>query len=116
MTKKQQTLYAVISLLVGIFGGVIGTAFCMGAEKQRIQDSIMATNVRITNVEEKQNISKTNAEKEINHYVEVIAANMTQLQENIIRLNIIVGNLRTDVQVLKALMERMEDYLKIIKD
>lgn len=112
MTKKQQTLYGVIALVIGIFGGAIGTAFSMGVEKQRIKDSITATNVRITNMENKQNKHETNIGNEMDSYAEIIAAHMTRLQENIARLNMTIGDLRTDVQVLKALMERMEEDLK----
>ena len=112
MTKKQNTLYGVVGLFIGIFGGIVGTAFSMGAEKQRVQDAITATNVRITNAEEKQDAHETDVENEMDRYAEIIAAHMTQLQENIARLNNTVGDLRTDVHVLKALMERMEIDLK----
>jgi len=112
MTKKQQTLYGIISLVIGIFGGAIGTAFSMGVDKQRVQAAITAANVRITNVEEQQNTHEANVGKEMDRYAEIIAAHMTQLQANITRLNTTVGDLRTDVQVLKALMERMESDIK----
>jgi uncharacterized membrane-anchored protein YhcB (DUF1043 family) len=116
MTKKHQTLYGIIGLVIGIFGGAIGTAFSMGAEKQQVQDAITATNVRIAHMEEKQDTHKTDVEKEMDRYTEIIAAHMTQLQENIACLNTTVGDLRTDVQVLKALMERMEGDLKTMAD
>ena len=112
MTKKQHTLYGVIGLVIGIFGGALGTAFSMGAEKQRVQDAITATNVRITSMDEKQDAHEMDVEKEMDRYAEIIAAHMTQLQENIARLNATVGDLRTDVSVLKALMERMESDFK----
>jgi len=112
MTKKQHTLYGVIGLVIGILGGALGTAFSIGAEKQQIKDAITATNVRITTISRKQDTNELNVEKEMDRYTEIIAAHMTQLQNNIARLNTTVGDLRTDVHVLKALMERMENDLK----
>ena len=112
MTKKQNTIYGVIGLLIGVVGGIAGTAFSMGADRQKLQDSIIHTGARITAMEDKQYAHEAQVEKEMNRYAEIIAAHITQLQESIGRLNSTVGDLRTDVQVLKALMERMEEDIK----
>lgn len=113
MTKKQNTIYGAIGLLIGIVSGIAGTAFSMGAERQKFQDSLTHTNARITAMEEKQDTHKEQVAKEMDRYAEIIAAHITQLQDGINRLNSTVGDLRTDVHVLKALMERMENDLKI---
>jgi len=112
VTKKQQTFYGIIGLILGIFGGTIGTSFSMGAEKQKINDSIIAANLRITAIQERQVAYEKDMETEMDRYAEIISTHITQLQENITKLNTTVGDLRTDVHVLKALMERMETDLK----
>jgi len=113
MTKRQNTVYGAIGLLIGIVGGIAGTAFSMGAEKQRLQDTLVATNARITTVKEKQDIYEAQITREMDRYTKTIASHISQLQITIGELTRIVGDLRTDVQVLKVLMERMEEDIKI---
>ena len=101
MTKKQHTLYGGIGLVLGVIGGIAGTAFSMGEEQQRVRGQIMTIEIQQENHEK-------GIEKEMDRYAEIIAAHITQLTENVTRLNTTVGELRSDVQVLKALIERME--------
>jgi len=108
MTKKQQTAYGMIGLVIGIISGIAGTAFSMGAERQHVRDALIKHTSDIDSIKLANSNYADNTEKEMNRYAKIIAAHMTQLQENIANLNTTVGNLRTDVQVLKALMERME--------
>lgn len=108
MTKKQQTLYGIIGLVVGILGGVVGTAFSMGAEQQRIQSALITNSTAIETMKVQQNEHKENIQKEMDRYAQIIAAQITPLQSGISQLTVGVGNLRTDVQVLKVLMERVE--------
>jgi len=101
VTKKQHTLYGGIGLVLGVIGGIAGTAFSMGEEQQRVRGQIMTIEIQQENHEK-------GIEKEMDRYAEIIAAHITQLTENVTRLNTTVGELRSDVQVLKALIERME--------
>ncbi|RLC89050.1 MAG: hypothetical protein DRJ03_00370 [Chloroflexi bacterium] len=116
MTKKQQTLYGAIGLVIGVFGGAIGTAFSMGAEQQRVKDALIVNKTEIATMKESQAKHEDSVSQEIDRYAEIIAAHITQLQTNISLLTTTVGELRTDVSVLKALMERMEEDLKNRKD
>lgn len=79
----------------------------MGAEQQRIKDKLATLDTR-----QIEHIVKV--EKEMDRYTEIITNHMTQLQKNITLLNSTVGNLRIDVQVLKAIIERMEKNLHIM--
>ena len=112
MTKKQHTLYGVIGLFIGIFGGALGTAFSMGAEQQRVKDALIVNQTEIVTMKESQAKHEEDVEKEMDRYAEIIAAHITKLQTNISLLTTTVGDLRTDVSVLKALMERMESDFK----
>lgn len=108
VTKKQQTLCGALVMFLGILGGVVGTAFSMGAEQQRIKDALTTNDTEIAAMKVRQNEYKENLQKEMDRYAQIIAAKMTQLQSSISQLTISVGDLRTDVQVLKVLMERVE--------
>jgi hypothetical protein len=90
MTKKQHTIYGVGGLIIGIIGGIAGTAFSLGADRQRINDTIIRHTTEITNIEKTVDIK------------------ITDIQGSIANITIMIGDLRTDVQVLKALMERIE--------
>ena len=94
MTKKQQTFFGCLTLLVGIIGGIAGTAFAIGTEKQRIHDILRANTIKIAEYD-----------RELGRYSEIIASQLTQLQTT-------VSDLRADVRVLKALTERIEKDLR----
>lgn len=112
MTKKQNTLCGVAGLIIGIIGGVAGTAFSMGAEKQKFQNALNTNNSQIMAIREQQIDHKADVGKEMDRYTSIVAGQITQLQSGVAELTTIVGNLRIDVQVLKAIMERMEKELK----
>jgi len=112
MTKKQNTLYGILGLLVGIIGGIAGTAYAMGAEQQRVKDALASHQAEIVAIKASQEEHRDSVENEMDRYAEIIAAQMTQLQSSIGVLTDVVANLRTDVQVLKALMERLEEDIK----
>lgn len=81
--KRKYTICGIGGLILGIMGGIAGTAFSLGADKQRINDTLIQHTSEITTIK-------------------------TEIQNSILYLTDAVNNLRTDVQVLKALMERME--------
>lgn len=112
MTKKQNTFYGIIGLILGIIGGIAGTAFTMGAERQNIKNSLAINAANIESMQLDNVVHEASVEKEMDRYAEIIAAHITQLQANISTLTTTVGGLRIDVQVLKALMERMENDLR----
>lgn len=105
MTKKQNTIYAIIGLLIGTMGGIFGAGITMGAERQHIKDTLIRHTLEIT-------ANEASVQKEMDRYAEIMAAQMTHLQESIRELTTTIYDLRTDVQVLNALMERVEEDLK----
>ncbi len=113
MTKKQHTLYGFVGLIVGIIGGIAGTAFSMGVEKQRLSDTLVRHTTEIAAMVIADEAHEKATQKELDRFAEIIAGQMTQLQISIANLTNTVGDLRTDVSVLKALMERMEVDLKV---
>ena len=112
MTKKQSTFYCIIVLFVGIIGGIAGTAFSMGAERQRIKDVLDTQTTAIAVIKADNTQHETSIQNEMDRYVEIITVQMINLQESIKELTTTVSGLSTDVQVLKAIMERMEEDLK----
>lgn len=114
MTKKLNTLYGICVLFIGIIGGIAGTAYALGADKQRINDTL-SQHERTILLMRSNDISHEKAiQKELDRLIEVIASPITLLQSSISKLTSDVANIRTDVQVLKALMERMEAELKTL--
>jgi len=98
--KKHGTVCGIIGLIIGIVGGIAGTAYSMGVERQRINDTLITNKTKIEAVD-----------LEMGRYAGIMVSHITvisALQTSIHELTTTVGNLRTDVQVLKALMERME--------
>lgn len=112
MTKKQNTAYGICALFLGLIGGVAGTAFALGADKQRVNDTLAAHALTMITLQNDDVSHEKAIQQELNRFVEVIASPITLLQSSIIKLTADVANLRTDVQVLKALMERMESELR----
>jgi len=109
MTKRQNTIYGFIILLIGTLGGIFGTAFTMGAERQRINDTLIRHGAEIA-------ANDTSVQQEMDRYAEIMSAQMVHLQECIRALTSTINALNTDVQVIKALMERMEIDLKEISN
>lgn len=116
MNKKQFTLYSIGGLVFGIIGGITTTAFSMGASKQRINDTLIRHTAGIMSIETDNKKHEETVQKELDRFSKIISSQMTSLQNNITRLSDTIGNLRTDVQVLKALMERMENDLRTNPD
>ncbi len=112
MNKRQSTIYGAIGLILGVIGGIAGTAFSMGADKQRINDTLIRHTAEMIAMKEDDKVHEITTQQELNRFSEIIAAQMTQLQGGIAHLTNTVGDLRTDVHVLKALMERMEKDLQ----
>lgn len=108
MTKQYQTLSGILGLVIGIIGGIAGTAYSMGAERQRINDILIhhSQKMDLLKIDEQKHEKIT--QKELDRFAEIMAAQMTQLQFSIGDLTNIVVKLRIDVQVIKALIERME--------
>lgn len=109
MTKKQNTLYAIVGLFIGTVGGIAGTAYAVGADRQKVNDTISQHSRRINNIEKE-------GQKELDRLAQVIASQMSDLQSGIAEITKNMSELRTDVQVIKALMERMENDLKDLKN
>lgn len=105
---KKYTLYSVCCLIIGIAGGIAGTAFSMGADKQRIDGILTSHTAEIASMRNDDKDHEKATQKELDRFVEIVAIPMSSLQSDIMQLNNTVGNLRTDIQVLKAIMERME--------
>jgi hypothetical protein len=101
MTVKYRSIYGAICLVIGIIGGVAGTAFSMGAERQRINDILTKHTTEITSLK-----------NEDDRFAVIIGSHMAQIQSEIANLAGVVNDLRTDVQVMKAIMERLEEDLK----
>lgn len=108
MTKNQQAIGSILGLIIGIIGGVAGTAYAMGADKQRVNDTLAAHALTMVTLRNENVDNKEAIQKELDRFVEIIASPITLLQSSIIKLTDDIADLRTDVQVLKALMERME--------
>lgn len=106
--KKQNTVYGAAGVILGIIGGIAGTAFSMGANKQRVNDILVTHTTKIAAMEVDDKVHEEATQKQLGRFSEIIASQITQLQGSILHLTNTVGNLRTDVHVLKAIMERME--------
>lgn len=111
MTKKQSTICSVVCLIIGVVGGIAGAAFSMGAEQQHIKDTLMryATEIEtmgVDNIEHKMSV-----QKEMDRHTEIMTAQTTYLLDSIRELTSTISDLRADVKVLKALMERVEKDL-----
>ena len=111
MTKKQNTFYAIIGLIIGVIGGIAGTAFSMGAEQQKIKDQLIATNINISHLKSKQEDYKLYVEKRFDNYSYMITSQIDQLRKDISSLVDSINILHTDVQILKVIMQRMEKKL-----
>lgn len=112
MIKKKTTAWGTICLVIGLFTGIMGAAFSMGADKQRINSELANNSVSITMMIASNEQHKVSIQKEMDRYVKIITAQTIQLQDSILLLTTTVGDLRTDVQVLKALIERIERDLQ----
>ncbi len=114
MTKRNTFLgiggiaLAIISGLIGAFG----SAYSMGADQQKLKDELVATSLAMTMMQEDNKSHEAAIEKELDRYATIIAAQTQVLHDSIRELTDTVGNLRTDVGVLKALIERMENDLR----
>ena len=112
MTKKQQAIGGILGLVIGIIGGVAGTAYAFGADKQRLNDTLAAHAQTMITMQNDDIVHEKAIQQELDRFVEMIASPMALLQSSITKLTADIANLRTDVQVLKALIERMESELK----
>lgn len=112
MTKKQHTVYGIGGLILGIIGGIAGTAFSLGANKQRVNDTLTRHTTKIIAMKIDDKVHEKAVQQELDRFAEIIIAQMTQLQGNISHLTNTVGNLRTDVHVVKAIIERIEKDLQ----
>ncbi len=112
MTKKQNTAYGICALFLGLIGGVAGTAYALGADKQRVNDTLAQHALTMVGMQQDDIVHEKAIQQELDRFVEIIASPIALLQSSITNLTADVANLRTDVQVLKALMERMENGLK----
>ena len=114
MTKKQNTMYVIIGLILGIVGGIAGTSFSMGAERQRVSDLLDQHTSQIIKLDKVDKENARNNKEETDRLDRMLINQMDKLQLRIKELTSTVSNLRTDVQVIKAVMERMESGLKML--
>ncbi len=108
MIKKRHTIYCIGGLILGTVGGIAGTAFSMGADKQRINDTLIRHTTEMVALRTDDAAHEKATQQELDRFTIIISEQMTQIQTEILHLADTIGNLRTDVQVLKAIMERME--------
>lgn len=108
MVKKHQAITGFISLIIGIVGGVAGTAYAMGADRQNIENLLAAHNTKIATLELQQKSHKADVNAELDRFSNIIAGQISQLQTSITGLTTILSDVGGDVKVLKALMERVE--------
>ncbi len=112
MTIKHHSIYVAICLIVGIISGIAGTAFSVGTERQRINGTLIKHTTEMEVMKQADIVHEETTQKELDRFAGIIGSGMTQIQSEIATLTNVVGNLRTDVQVMKAIMERMEEDLK----
>ncbi len=109
MVKKQRTIYSACGLIVGIVAGIAGTAFSLVAEKQRINDTLTRHSTEMIAMKADDEAHEKTTQKELDRFSEIISSQISLIQSGISELDNTVGDLRGDVRVLKALMERMEE-------
>jgi len=114
VAKKQITIVGAIGLVMGIIGGIAGTAFSMGADQQRINDAIIRNSAEIQVIKDVDSAHEISVQQQMNRYVDIIIAQMTSVQDSIQELTTTVGQLSTDVQILQVLLERVEDDIEQI--
>lgn len=108
MTKKQNTFYIALSVLIGALGGVAGTAYTLGAERQSVKDKFVAQEMQMKAVQASHKAHKEATQNELNRLVQIMVSQNTAIQQGITSLNKTVAGLRGDVQVLNALVARLE--------
>lgn len=108
MTKKQQAIGSILGLIIGVLGGVAGTAYAMGADKQRVDATLAAHALAMITLQNDNTSHKKAIQQKLDRFTEIITSPITLLQSSIIKLTADIASLHTDVQVLKALMKRME--------
>lgn len=112
MTKKQNTLYGIAVLALGVIGGIAGTAFSMGKDTQRINGLLIQHTFKMKALENSSKKHIKNNKEEMDRLSNIIADQINKLRLSITKLTHTVGDVYTEVQVIKALMERMENDLK----
>ena len=112
MFKKQNTLYIIVSLILGILSGIFGTAFSMGANRQRVDDILLRHTTEIVGIRIEQKDNEKATQKDLDRFTEILADQIDGLQKSITNLTDTVSDLRIDVQVLKVLIERIEKDIR----
>lgn len=106
--RKHNTTYGILGLVIGIIGGIAGTAFSLGADKQRINGVLSRHTADIKNFKIDDERHEKTVKKELDVFSEKIADQIVKLQNDIKNLVDVVVDLRIDVQVLKSIMERID--------
>jgi len=106
---KQNTIYGICALFVGLISGITATAYALGADKQRVNDMLDRHTAALVIMRSDDTAHEKAIQQELDRFTEIIASPITLLQSSIIKLTADIASLHTDVQVLKALMERMEN-------
>lgn len=112
MTKNRSRYNNIFGITVGLLVGIAGTAFSLGANKQRVDDALLTNTSKIAALVAEEDAHQKATQNELNRFSEIIASQISLIQSSIGKLSVSFGELRTDVHVLKALMERMEIDLK----
>jgi hypothetical protein len=108
MIKRHQVVTGLISLVIGI----VGTAYAMGADRQNIENLLAAHDAKIIALERQQKTHKSDVNAELDRFSNIVAGQISQLQASITGLTAILGDVGGDVKVLKALVERIEGDIK----
>lgn len=121
MTKKQGTVQSIAGLIVGIVGGIAGTAFSMGADRQRVNDLLVLHTSQIVELKEEDTNHTNDNAKNLDRLAATLVDQINKLQLNIKELTGTVSELtgtvsdvHTDTQVIKAVMTRMENDIKAL--
>lgn len=112
MVKKYPAITGLIGIAIGVIGGIAGTAYSMGADRQIIENLLAIHDSKIATIKLQQQIHKIDVNEELNRFSNIVVGQISQLQASITELTTILGNVGGDVKVLKALMERVEDKIK----
>lgn len=112
MFKRHQTITGFIGLVIGIVGGVAGTAYAMGADRQNIENLLATHDAKIVAIELQQKTHKSDVNAELDRFSNIVAGQISQLQASITELTAMLGHVGGDVKVLNALMERVEGDIK----
>ncbi len=109
MATKTKTLFGAV---IGLVVGIAGAAFSMGANRQHVNGTLATHTTQIAAAKESDKLHEESTQKELDRLASIIASQISLIQTGINQLTNTVGDLRTDVSVLKAIMEHVKQDLE----